>query len=335
MWKLSMKLQLFFSLLIFAPVFANSQNVYSVSPSAKVLGLGGAATSIDGDISTIYCNPAGLSHLKGLDMYYANYSTKLFNQKLDNNFFGFAYSFNKKWSFGLTFQEGKNNPFYLNTTNTFFTIKGSYKLKRNFSIGMNLNLSNKNSSKKISKESFDIGILKKIPIRKTETFTDYLNLGFSVKNVNPIQLLMYSFKPSQSSNRYGEIYLINNLGISYQFEIDKKIIYKNLKTFTGIILLDSRFYLSEEKETSNFYCGTELNFMEIITQRFGYSNQENVNYFSYGAGIHLPFSKLFNVPIDLNLDYGISTLTIPNNIVNSNLNNFSLRLNWFINQNNQ
>jgi hypothetical protein len=50
-----MKLQLFFSLLIFAPVFANSQNVYSVSPSAKVLGLGGAATSIDGDISTIYC----------------------------------------------------------------------------------------------------------------------------------------------------------------------------------------------------------------------------------------------------------------------------------------
>ena len=82
-------------------------------PNARAEAMGKAYASIDGDISTVFFNPAGTATIKGLEVNASFASPYYLLPELKFNYFGLAYHFNKYLTIVLSRNQNNYGMMYL------------------------------------------------------------------------------------------------------------------------------------------------------------------------------------------------------------------------------
>lgn len=331
---------------------ANQELFFGRQSSAKIEAMGQAATAITSDLSSVYFNPAGISDLKGVQVYnnisrgYHTLDSSIFN------FFGIGSKLGDKWVFAYTLQSFRRNITIPNGTFTKLDVKPdfvhkvacSYKPFKTFAIGISANLIDpvkfSLGNRKYYKSFYiDLGVIKEFKLFKNDIQQHSFNIGASISNFTNSKVKFFEY----DSSSYYHLPIINRYGINYDFVLSKNWLIDSLNTFKISVVADYSFLYNSKFYTGiNF--GAQLEIFEFLSARIGYTNRSvdmmqwvvyfKENKFTYGFGINLPIYKLTKIPLQVNFDYcrlpiertqtGIGIMT---SLRNSNCFTGSIR--WF------
>ncbi len=340
------------------PALTNGQYTYGLlqemffgrHPSARAESLGRAYCSIDGDLASVFYNPAGTATLKGLEMNNSFASPYYLAEKAIYSFLSLGYNVNKYLSVGVSrnhFSYGQEvsvidgggilTDEYI-PENTNYTLNVSSQPIRNLLIGLNANYFMwKRAGLSTYTVYFDFGIIKKFQFAEKEFTHQSINIGTSITNLNFAKL-----KQDFYGNKINEeLPVITRFGANYQFFLNKSWITDSLNTLRVLlqgdyqVLLNSKYY-------SGYYTGLELELLEILSIRLGYykeyhrefyvlSSNHDFRSFTYGLGLQIPLHKLTRVPLQFRFDF--TSLPQVSYVANKTWDNFStytLRINWMI-----
>jgi hypothetical protein len=317
-------------------------------PSARAESLGKAYCALDGDMASVFNNPAGIATISKLE-FNNSYSTPYysFNNDTYYNFTSIGYHFNQYLTVGLS----RNYLFggSINLTNEDGSPKTKEKDRtinntltissepiKNLLIGINTNYINKDIGQKTSALYFDFGVIKKFDIGQNEVFKHHLSVASSIVNLNfaDLKFIVGMQDPDP-------LPAVNRTGFSYNFGINKQLITDRLKTINFLATAEYQWLLNT-KYGKGIHTGAELMFFEIVSVRTGYykesiydfgisSNNSQISSLTYGFGLQLPIYKLTDLPININFDYTtlpqVSSSYDPNP---ENFKTFTVRVNWMM-----
>ncbi len=322
-------------------------------PSARAEALGKGYSSIDGDLTTIFYNPAGTSTLKGAEINTSFASPCYSLEKAKYNFISAGYNINKYLTIGIsrnhfTFGQEVNlsdsagNPIVTGhtPTNSINSLNISSQPIKNLLIGLNANyLIWKPIDESANSFYFDFGVIKKFEFGQKLTTNHVLNLGVSITNLNFAKIKL-DFNGNEFKK---DLPVITRYGINYQFYLNKKWISDTLNTFRFLVQGDYQLLLNSDYN-NGFHSGLELMFFEILSARIGYyqenqydydlpsANENEISAITYGFGLQVPLYKLTMIPLNINFDY--TSLPQPSySKTQTDWDNFSaytLRINWII-----
>lgn len=301
----------------------NRELFFGRQSSAKIEAMGQASTAVTGDLNSVYFNPAGISNLKGVQIYnnisrgYHNFDSSFFNC------FGIGSKLGDKVVLAYTLQSFKRNVTFIdgNGKYTEFDIKPdlihkvacSYKPFKTLAIGIAVNLIDPEeysigNNKHSNSFYFDFGIIKEFNLFKNNTQNHTFNLGTSISNfTNSGFQTVFS-----GSILYNHLPITNRYGINYDFILSKNWLIDSLNTFKISVVADYSF-LYNSKFYSGFTFGGQLEVFDFLSARIGYNNksidtEQYVVFFkesklTYGFGLNLPLNKITSLPLQINLDY--------------------------------
>lgn len=342
---------LVFFLLLTVPTLATAQykgllyeSFFSRQPGARTEAMGKASTSIDGDLSTIHFNPAGIASIRGFEINASYTPPSFYLTEGYYTFFGAGIKINDylriavsqfQFNLGKTeMVESSDVPFVKHNTLTI----GSEPIK-NLYIGLNANLLVYNTGTIGEATSFflDFGVIKKFEFLQKESSAHSVNMGASVSNFT---MSVLNFSDSRYTS-VSELPFTGRLGVNYQYSLDKHLIIEKLETLRFLLqgeyqnVLNSEFY-------SAYRVGGEILIWEILALRAGYyiqeendfrlpeANYDEITAVTGGIGLQLPLHKLTNLPLNIRFDF-TSLPQQPYSMIYTdfeNFNTYSLRLNW-------
>jgi hypothetical protein len=328
-------------------------------PSARSEAMGRGYSTIDGDISTVFFNPAGIATIKGLE-FNSSFASPYykFNKGL-YSFYTIGYKINNYLVAGLSYNHFSINETLkytdqngtsiqsLNPYSTIFSLTLSSQPLKNLYIGFNANYFDFNKMYPIGTTNdpiyFDFGIIKKIQFLLKPEISHSFNLGTSIGNFNNSKLRVNTM----GNNETLEIPVIFKYGLNYQLKLNKHLVIKELQTLNILLHCEGQKLLNSQYHSA-FRTGGEINILEIFSIRTGYFSEKvddngdptvdnsKLKAFTYGLGLQLPLSKLTKIPLIIYFDY--TSLPQPSySNINTNWGNFTVinfRLNWIINNKN-
>ena len=335
----------YYSLYGFTESYLSISQIYARS---SALGKGGVA--LMGNLHAIYHNPAGISNMEGISLTGGLANPLIFSNNGELVSFGAAYRIKNLMTLGLAVNKvtyGENfiatdiididpssaisNQFVILDTfkpaySNFYLTIASEPFK-NFHIGVNTKIHTwKEHTNRLYRQlTFDIGILKKFNLHKSEKAIHDLTAGLSLTNFifgnsivldeyrNPVSLRI----PSGSK-----------IGLSYHLGLSKNMITSKLNILD--VLFHTEYGVYSFPFSPALRLGIELTTLEIISLRWGYSysnqrgytfnqnglldsRRNELNEFTYGLGLQLPIDKLTEskYPITFKMNYA----RIPNDIM--------------------
>lgn len=341
-------------LLMTVPIFSFGQynygflkeHFFSRQPSARAEAMGKAYASMDGDLTTVYFNPAGIATIKGIEINGAYTPPGYYSTEGYYRFFAAGYRINKYLQAAYSqfhFDLGKTN--LLGATTTPYSQRNTLTISsepiKNLSIGLNTNyfIWQPGVEKAATSIYFDFGAIKKFQFLQKETSAHSVNIGASIANFNKSKITL----------NYGNIKTIQDLpvtarlGANYQFYLDKHILIDKLKTVCFLFQGEYQKVLNSDYESA-LRTGGEITLLEILSIRAGYCKEKVDNYglpsvnssqisaLTYGVGLQIPLNKLTKVPLNIKFDY--TSLPQSNySKVSYNWDNFTtynLQLNWML-----
>ncbi|MDA3892435.1 MAG: PorV/PorQ family protein [Salinivirgaceae bacterium] len=342
---------------IFASIALSVQAQYGLTsdlffnrqPSTRSEAMGKAYASIDGDLSTQYYNPAGISTIKGFE-FQSSFATPRYTDKKGKYlFFSLGYNINQYLTIALSQNHfTKGEKFYLTDDNgdiladfTPFTSNTSLSLAsqpiKNLFIGCNLNIMQLNVLDEINKAPyFDIGVIKKLLVFQNSSSNHSCNFGASIVNFTSARIKYFQ-------DYKQKIPTLVRIGTSYRLNINKNILIENLETFEFLYQIDYQNQLNFDYNSA-IRTGAEFSFLEILALRVGYYYEKVDDYgfsdfnksifttLTYGIGIQLPLYKLRKLPFNIKLNYTNlpqeNYTTRPSEY--KNFTSFSLQINWIL-----
>jgi hypothetical protein len=293
-----------------------SQFIYNFLPelfqltnftNARTMAMGKANLANADGLNNIISNPAGLTSLNNFEFKadFAGPTAVLKQTKFMN--FSTGYNFHKYFQAAVSFFHfdlGKTdfiNKDYMPYTNQF-SLTLSSQIAKNVSIGANINTIQWRFG--IEKKAyyctyFDFGILKKIDFKDGK----FLNLASSLSNFSNAN---FYHKINNNELNY-KLPIALKFGVNYNFKI------KTPKNEHKILIVgEYQNYLNSDFFTA-YRIGVELEYIKDIYFRVGYYNEHhydygislnksNINVFTYGLGLKVPFNELINKPYILAID---------------------------------
>lgn len=326
------------------------ESFFDRQPSTRSEALGKAYASIEGDLSSIFYNPAGTATLKGLELY-SSFASPLYTaEDAYFNFISAGYNFNKYLTVGFSrnhfsletdilFTDENGNSKTSRPQNTFYTLNLSSEPIKNWFIGLNTNyMIWEPIDQSFNTLFLDFGIIKKFEIGDSENQS--LNIGTSITNLNFAKIeLNYN-----NNTHIDTLPVISRIGANYNVFLDRNYLFDTLHTFSFLAQAEYKFLLNSQYQTG-FHSGLEVGFLEMLFLRMGYyyenhndygfpdSNVDHLSEITYGFGIQVPLSKLTKIPLNIAFDY--TSLPQPSySKINTDWDNFtsySFRVNWVIN----
>lgn len=334
----------FVLLLFLVPAFTHAQykgllseSFFARQPSARAEAMGKAYTSIDGDLNSVFFNPAGISSIKGIEMNASYTPPSFYLTEGYYTYFAAGVKVNDYLRLAVSQYQFNLGEAKIYTKNNTLTI-GAEPVK-NLYIGLNANLLVYETGVIGDVKAFylDLGAIKKFEFLKKETSAHSVNIGASVSNFT---MSVFTFEKSKYES-VSELPVTGRFAVNYQFLFDKKLIRPEVETLRILIqgeyqnVFNSDFY-------SAYRTGGEILLFEILALRLGYYKQEENDYrlplenydeisaVTYGLGLQLPIHKLTNLPLNIRFDYASMPQEPYSKIYTDfdNFNTYSLRLNW-------
>lgn len=327
-------------------------------PSTRAETMGKAYSSIDGDLSSVFYNPAGTATLKGLEVNASFASPYYLLDKADYNFISVGYKFNNYLIIAIS----RNNFNYGLTTNYTDSIgypigqAGSPNINnycltlssqpfKNWLVGINVNYFKCDVF--LQKDNIlylDLGIIKKFEFLKKKNSQQTVNIGASICNFNYAKMTLKNTDGFQPQNEIKEnLPVITRVAANYQFILNKHLLIDTLNTIEFIAQAEYQDVLNSDNKTS-YHFGGEVKLLEILSLRAGYYhqkvedfnypdyNKDNITSFTYGFGLQIPLYKLCKLPFNINFDY--TSLPQPTYIKNKsdwdNFTSYNCRINWIL-----
>lgn len=331
------------------------ESFFGRQPSARAEALGKGYSSIDGDLATIFYNPAGTATIQGIELNTSLASPYYHFNKAKYSFISAGYNINKYLTIGIsrnhytTKQEitltDSLGPIATGTslTSSLYTLNFSSQPIKNLFIGVNTNyLIWKPVDKSANSLYFDFGIIKKFKFGQKTTTNHTINIGASITNLNfaKTKLDFHGYK-SESS-----LPVVTRFGTNYQLFLNKKWVFDTLTTFRFLFQADYQLLLNSDYN-NGFHTGAEIMFLEILSLRIGYykeyeydfdnpsANENEISEITYGLGLQVPLNKLTKIPLSINFDY--TSLPQPSySKTQTNWENFStytIGINWIMKKN--
>ena len=329
------------------------ESFFGRQPSARAESLGKGYSSVDGDLATIFYNPAGTATLQGIEINTSFASPYYLLEKAKYNFISAGYNINKYLTIGISrnhFTTGQEinitdsvgNPIASGNTptNSFYSLNISSQPIKNLLIGANTNyLIWKPIDESATSLYFDFGIIKKFQFGQKESINHIVSIGASISNLNFAKI-----KLDLNGNTFEEeLPVVTRYGANYQFYLNKKWVFDTLNTFRLLLQADYQLLLNSEYH-NGFHTGLELMFLEILSLRIGYykeneydydlpsANENEISDITYGFGLQIPLNKLTKIPLDINFDYTSLPQTSYSKTQTSweNFSTYTLRINWII-----
>jgi hypothetical protein len=324
-------------------------------PGAKAEAMGKAYSSIDGDLTTMFFNPAGTASIQGLELYGSSALPLYSLKEAKYNYLSIGCRVGKYLSIGFSrnhFTFGQKiyvpdaygsftlsfTPYDLNHTLNF-----SSQPIKNLLLGLNANYLIWNPiNEKAGSFYTDFGAIKKFQFIQTETCRQSLNIGASISNFN----FAKSKLKYDASIIKNDLPVITRFGVNYQFSFNSPSRTDSLTTLM-IQALGEYQELLNCKYNSGLHTGVDIMILEIFALRAGYytekvfdygypnANNNKLNAFTYGFGVQLPFYKITRMPLNINFD--ITYLPQPSysktNTQWDSFTTYNFRLNWILNTN--
>ncbi|TAE79387.1 MAG: hypothetical protein EAY81_11310 [Bacteroidetes bacterium] len=318
------------------------EHFFSRQPSTRAEAMGRAYASVDGDLTTVYFNPAGIATIKGIEINGAYTPPGYYYTEGYYRFFAAGYRINKylqtaysqfHFDLGKTKVVGGNITAYSQRN----TLTISSEPIKNLSIGLNTNyfIWQPGVGKTGTSIYLDFGAIKKFQFLQKETSAHSVSIGASIANFNNSKV---SF-----SNNNNDLPVTARLGANYQFYLDKHILIDTLKTFCLLFQGEYQELLNSNYETA-IRTGGEIMLLEILSIRAGYYKEKGYNYglpsvnndqisaLTYGFGLQIPLNKLTKVPLNIKFDYTSlpqsNSSKVPFDY--DNFTTYNLRLNWML-----
>lgn len=343
---------LIFIFLSVIPIYATAQyrgvfreSFFSRLPGARAEAMGKAYTSIDGDLTTLFFNPAGISSIKGVELNASYTPPSYYLTEGYYTFFGAGVKINDYLRLAITqfqFNLGKTNtsgnygvPFAKHNTLTI----ASEPIK-NLYIGLNANLLVLETGILGEAISFylDFGAIKKFEFLQKESTSHSVNIGASISNFT-MSVITFGDKKYQSVS---ELPVTARFGVNYQFLLDKQLLIEKLETLRFLVQGEYQNVFNSDFYTA-YRAGGEILLFEILALRAGYyeqgendqrlplENYDEISAVTYGFGLQLPLHKLTDLPLTIRFDYtSLPQQPYSKNYTDfGNFSTFSLRLNWF------
>jgi len=319
-------------------------------PSARAEAMGKAYVSIDGDLSSVYFNPAGIASIKAWAIINSYTPPNYYLTKGHYNFYGLSFGIGKKLQIAISkyqFNYGKTPIININkipyTENNTLTI--SSEIIKNLFVGLNTNYFVwEPGINKLNKSIYiDFGLIKKMKLSESESNQQAINLGASISNSN------YGKTTNTSGGITSEYKLpvITKYGLSYNFSFNKPYIIDSLKFLTIMAQFEYQMLINSAYRDA-VRVGGEITFCELLSLRVGYYKEKVYNYglpddnkseiqsITYGLGVQIPLYLLTKMPFNINFDY--TSLPQPNYSMNlkglTNFNSYTLGLKIFIRKKN-
>jgi hypothetical protein len=320
-------------------------------PSARAEAMGKAYNSVDGDLSSVFFNPAGIASIQGLVLdgnYAARYQFQLiettrFNSigyKI-NDYLILALSRNY-YSYGndVPIQDSNLNPIdFFEPYNVIHSLTISSQPIRNLFLGLNANLFcwYFGQVQKPYTLYFDIGVIKKFDILKKANSNQSANIGASITNFNFAKSTSH-FKGFTSVS---DLPVITRYGANYQFTFDRHWLFDSLNTLQFLMQGEYQMLLNSDYH-KGYHIGSELILFEILSLRIGYYNEKEhtfppenyvmISDLRYGFGVQIPLYKLSIAPFIISFDYlSLANPSIPNPMIDVGyFTSFNIRFNWIM-----
>lgn len=320
-------------------------------PSARAEALGKGYSAIDGDLASIFYNPAGTASLKGAEINTSFASPFYSYENAEHSFISAGFNINKYLTVGISrnhFSFGEEIG-VINTTgnsngethipkSSIYTLNLSSQPINNLFLGLNTNVLNWNPVDQSARTTyFDFGAIKKFDLRQQKATNHALSLAASITNLNFAEISL-EYNGNETKN---DLPVITRYGLNYQFHLNQQWLFDTLKTFS--LMLHGEYQLLLNSDYHNgFHTGVEMMFFEILAARIGYyqesqndynfpaANKSEISDITYGFGLQLPLHKLTKLPLNLNFDYASLPQVSYTTQANSweNFSTYTLRLNW-------
>ena len=229
------------------------------NPCAAADAMGGTNTAAEGNIYSIFYNPAGIANLKGLEI-----AGSMANQTAGSgvfyNFGAVGIKWNKFMTTALSFHNRTSN--FMDFGNDFSQIRkigltlGS-SIYKNLDIGVNLNYFESHTDKSHRAFAIDVGAKYKIHL----TRNSQINIGADIKNLTASSINYPSNWWQDITIAYNLTYYQNipiptlaTVGISFQ----NKNILKTKSKILGIISMAEYQYNCRSQYFNTLRFGTEL-----------------------------------------------------------------------------
>lgn len=329
------------------------ESFFGRQPSARAESLGKGYSSIDGDLATVFYNPAGTATLQGIEINTSFASPYYILEKAKYNFISAGYNINKYLTIGISrnhFTTGQEinstdsvgNPIATGNTptNSLYSLNISSQPIRNLFIGANTNyLIWEPIDESATSIYFDFGIIKKFEFGQKITTNHAINIGASITNLNFAKIKL-DFNGYEFENN---LPVITRYGVNYQFYLNKKWVSGTLNTFRLLLQGDYQLLLNSDYH-NGFHTGAELMFLEILSLRIGYYkesvydydfpsvNKNEISDITYGFGLQISLNKLTKIPLNINFDYTSLPQTSYSKTQTSleNFSTYTLRINWIM-----
>lgn len=332
------------------------ETFFGRQPSARAEAMGRGYSSIDGDLTSIFYNPAGIATINGLEIDGSFSSPYYLAKYAKYNFTSIGYRFNdyviialsrNNFTLGqeITYTDINGNSLGTATPkNSNYTLTFSSQPIKNLFLGLSTNYFIwQPINKSATAIYFDFGVIKKIDFLQKDGFNHSINIGASITNVNYSKATI-EFNGNTGTENFP---VITRYGANYQFILNKGFLIDTLKTFKFLLQGDYKMLLNSQYH-SGIHTGAEFKFLEILSVRVGYykekqydydiptSNKNEISAITYGFGLQLPIDKLTQIPLNINFDY--TSLPQPtysvNRVIWDNFTTYNLRLNWIFKKNN-
>ncbi|MEO6231118.1 MAG: hypothetical protein ABJB11_16545 [Ferruginibacter sp.] len=286
-------------------------------PSARAEAMGKAYASMDGDLTSVYYNPAGIATIKGLAINSSYTPPDYYLIKGYYTFNAVGFEISKKIQVALSrYQFNMGKTFVINANKTPYTENNTLTISsepvKNLFIGINGNyfVWQPGQDKLSTSVYLDFGVIKKIKLSSGKNYQHTINIGSSISNVNYGETKV---TVSGITTEY-KLPVITRYGVNYLLSFSKPYIIDSLKTLT--ILVESEYQmLLNSVYRSAIKVGGEVILFELLSFRVGYykekvydfgfpdHNKREIKSITYGLGIQIPLYRLTKMPFNINFDY--------------------------------
>jgi hypothetical protein len=315
-------------------------------PSARAEALGRAYAATDGDLGSIYFNPAGIATIKRVEVNTSYTAPWYYLTKAYYKYYAAGWYINKYLQVALSrFHIDFGNTLAVNAITPSYTQKSTLTLAsqplKNLLIGANINYFvwqpgvNNNTSTTVF---FDAGIIKKINLYKGKKNEHRINAGISLSNFT------YASTKATYVSGTDKYYLpaIARYAVNYELLYGRRYFIDTVNTFRLIALGEMQSVINSKYRTI-FKTGAEITLLNLLALRGGWYketklqdyglplyNNNTIKAFTYGFGVQIPLHLLTGLPVNINIDYTSLPQVSYSRIRTDwpNFNTYTLRLNY-------
>lgn len=270
----------------------------SIGQSARAIGMGSAFVGVVNDVSSIYWNPAGLTHTKGVNVMFDH---TMWIADIKYNYFAASYNLGDMGTVGFSYTGSDIGEMKVTTINSpngtgemfsanqgAFSIAYAIQLTENFSIGFNPKFIYESIWRmNASAFAMDLGVQYVTPFDGAVLAMSISNFGTSMQLLGNSNLVLHDLDPGSTGNN-GDIpaYLETNswsLPLNFRVGVAYNPVYTEEHKLT--VALDA-MHPSDNYESVNF--GAEYAYNDFVFIRGGYKSlflQDSEETFSLGFGL--------------------------------------------------